>query len=417
MDGGAQESHAGGDAEVGDARRIVTRSGDAVTGETMSKLKPRTRDVVLVARGTRPWNSLRGCHVLAAAGLFTVIAAASGATVFDPNEVVPETEAQDIHQITALIEARVRAQFEKDGLATRDAHAKHHGCVNASFSVLDNLPAAYAVGVFSKPGTYRAILRLSNGMGTPKDDRAGDARGFALKLLDVAGEKVLEDEREATTQDFVMINHSVFFIRNVADYVVFSQASESGSPLGFFFGWNPFNWHLKEAWIANSIRSKAVKNPLEVRYASTTPILMGDIPAKYAVTPSEGQHFVKVPSSPNQLREALALQLEPNQQAQGVRFEFGVQLQTDKDRMPVEDATVEWSEKESPYKTVAIIDIPRQELLNKEELTKCENLSFTPWHALLDHRPIGGIQRARRGIYQTISRVRHELNKQPRKEP
>jgi hypothetical protein len=66
---------------------------------------------------------------------------------------------------------------------------------------------------------------------------------------------------------------------------------------------------------------------------------------------------------------------------------------------------------------VAIIDIPRQEFLSKEALTACENLSFTPWHTMPEHRPIGGIQRARKDIYQTISKVRHELNQQPRKEP
>ena len=55
--------------------------------------------------------------------------------------------------------------------------------------------------------------------------------------------------------------------------------------------------------------------------------------------------------------------------------------------------------------------------MSKEALTACENLSFTPWHTLLEHRPIGGIQRARKEIYQTISKVRHELNQQPRKEP
>lgn len=343
--------------------------------------------------------------------------AAVGAPSLHPQEVVPQTEAQDTHEITNIIEAGVRAQFQRDGLATRDAHAKHHGCVNATVRVLERLPAAYAVGVFSTPAMYRAIIRFSNGMGSAKDDRDGDARGFALKLLDVPGEKVLEEERDAKTQDFLMINHHVFFVRNVADYVQFSKASGAGSPVSFFLGWNPFKWHLKEAMIANSIRSKTVTNPLETRYASMTPILMGDIPAKYGVTPCKDQQYVKVPSSPNQLREALALQLQPNLSEAGVCFELGIQLQTDKCKMPVEDPTVAWSEKHSPYKTVAIIDIPRQEFLSKEALTACENLSFTPWHTLPEHRPIGGIQRARKEIYQTISKVRHELNQQPRKEP
>ena len=34
-----------------------------------------------------------------------------------------------------------------------------------------------------------------------------------------------------------------------------------------------------------------------------------------------------------------------------------------------------------------------------------------------DHRPLGGINRARRTIYETISRLRHQRNSAPRREP
>ncbi len=332
-------------------------------------------------------------------------------------EVIAATEADDIREIVSLIEGQVREQFAKDGFARRDAHAKHHGCVHATFRVLDDLPPAYKIGVFARGTTYSALIRFSNGMGSPKDDREGDARGLALKLLDVPGEKILEDERDAKTQDFVMINHPVFFVRNVADYVQFSRAQAAGSPLSFFISWNPLKWHLKEALIANRIRSKTVTNPLEPRYMSATPILMGETPAKYAVTPCNGQSYASVPSSPGQLREALALQLNPSLPGPGACFEFGVQLQKDASAMPVEDATTEWSEEASPFRTVAHVDIPRQAFLSEESLTDCENLSFTPWHALPEHRPIGGIQRVRKEVYQTISRLRHELNEQRRTEP
>ena len=46
---------------------------------------------------------------------------------------------------------------------------------------------------------------------------------MAIKLLGVPGEKLLEDEKDATTQDFVLIDNPVFFIRNVADYVPFME--------------------------------------------------------------------------------------------------------------------------------------------------------------------------------------------------
>jgi hypothetical protein len=85
--------------------------------------------------------------------------------------------------------------------------------------------------------------------------------------------------------------------------------------------------------------------------------------------------------------------------------------------MPVEDATVLWSEKDSPFLEVARVTIPRQEFATPEQDAFCENLSFTPWHALPEHEPVGVMNRVRKALYQEISRYRHERNRAPRAEP
>ena len=59
---------------------------------------------------------------------------------------------------------------------------------------------------------------------TQWDDRKGDIHGMAIKLVGVAGEKLLEAEKAEQTQDFVPADHPVFFIRDLADYVPFSEA-------------------------------------------------------------------------------------------------------------------------------------------------------------------------------------------------
>ena len=46
-----------------------------------------------------------------------------------------------------------------------------------------------------------------------------------------------------------------------------------------------------------------------------------------------------------------------------------------------------------------------------------EQISYTPWHALPEHAPLGGVNRVRRVVYESISRLRHELNGVPRREP
>lgn len=98
-------------------------------------------------------------------------------------------------------------------------------------------------------------------------------------------------------------------------------------------------------------------------------------------------------------------------------FEFLVQLQADPASMPIEDPTVLWDESESPYQVVARIKIPAQEFDTPERHDFAEHLSFTPWHAIEDHRPLGGINRVRKAVYTRLSTLRHQLNDKPRREP
>lgn len=70
----------------------------------------------------------------------------------------------------------------------------------------------------------------------------------------------------------------------------------------------------------------------------------------------------------------------------------------------------EWDESEAPFYPVARIFIPRQVFNTPAEDQRCENLSFSPWHALPEHKPLGVTNRMRRTIYDHISRVRREMN-------
>ena len=76
-----------------------------------------------------------------------------------------------------------------------------------------------------------------------------------------------------------------------------------------------------------------------------------------------------------------------------------------------------WDEARSPPIEVAMIRIPRQRSDGAAQQAFCENLSFTPWHSLPEHRPIGGINRVRKAVYLAVSTLRHRLNQAPRVEP
>jgi hypothetical protein len=88
-------------------------------------------------------------------------------------------------------------------------------------------------------------------------------------------------------------------------------------------------------------------------------------------------------------------------------FDFCVQFQTDPEKMPIEDAMVEWSEKDSPYRTVATIRIPSQAFESADQMNFGESIAFNPWNALQEHQPIGGMNRARKMIYTELSKLRH----------
>jgi hypothetical protein len=103
-------------------------------------------------------------------------------------------------------------------------------------------------------------------------------------------------------------------------------------------------------------------------------------------------------------------------EARDACFRFTVQPQADA-TMPVEDPTVLWDEARSPPIEVATIRIPRQRFDGAAQQAFCENLSFTPWHSLPEHRPIGGINRVRKAVYLAVSTLRHRLNQAPRVEP
>jgi hypothetical protein len=98
-------------------------------------------------------------------------------------------------------------------------------------------------------------------------------------------------------------------------------------------------------------------------------------------------------------------------------FEFSVQTQSNSRTMPVEDASVEWPEAIAPFVPLARIEIPAQHFASNARTEQCENLSFNPWRALPEHRPLGGISRARRAIYEHMSSFRHQRNQIEPSEP
>ncbi len=289
--------------------------------------------------------------------------------------------------------------------ARRDAHPKAHGCVRAEFRVLDNLPPSLRAGLFIEPRAYQAWIRFSNGFETPQDDKIGDARGMAIKVMGV-------ERSPSSTQDFLMINNPALFVRDAAGYVAFQAATDH--PLRFFFpSWNPFTFRLRELFVMRTLISKTVTNMLNIRYWSVTPYLFGDIPCKFSAKPAGRAFAFNEKSGPNFLRDNLAKSLVTAEAA----FDFCVQLQTKPEAMPVEDPRIEWREADSAFIPIARITIPRRHSRRPSKPPFAKIFRLRLGTVSMRTALLAASIAFARTVYETISRLRHDINGTARAEP
>ena len=318
-----------------------------------------------------------------------------------------------LDSIVADMAAYMRDHYTP-GTYERAGNTKTHGVVRGEFIVRTDLPAEFRKGVFAEPRTFPAWIRFGGpGPATPPDIDDVGVLSIGIKLMGVPGPKLLEDEK--FTQDFTGITTPIFTTPDVEENAKLQAASRKGLPLFYFI--SPFDSHLLDA-IMQGLWARTQRSPLETVYWSCVPYLLGEGRAmQYAVRP-KSRTRTRVPRLPfrpsdNYLREAMAGTLAQRD----VEFDFLMQLQTDPHRMPIENASVRWPEKLSPFVPVATLQIPRQKFDSPAQLAFAHNLSYNPWHCLPEHRPLGNQNRARFKIYQELSRLRQSMNNTPHREP
>ena len=349
--------------------------------------------------------------------------------VYDPAmEVMEKNEAETDKDIVDTMSKINETTFNNSGIAFRSVHAKSHGLLRGSLMV-PNLPAVLAQGMFAAPATYPVLMRFSTTPGDIMDDSVSTPRGLAVKVVGVEGARVPGSEG-AVTQDFVLVNGPVFQRKNAAGFLMdlkmlqpttdkMERVKKAASAL--FRGTEA----IIEAFGGKSPKIASLGGQRETHilgetFYSQVPMLFGPYICKVGIFPTTPELKaltdapLDVDGKPNGIREAVVDFFLKN----GGSWDVRVQLCTDVDKMPIENANVAWSEDESPYVTVATITVQPQDPWTIEKIAAIDDgLSFSPWHALAAHRPIGSIMRARKASYEMSAKFRAVHNKKQIVEP
>lgn len=350
--------------------------------------------------------------------------------IYDPS--MEHLEEDEVATTAGLIETmqNITAVTTKDyARGVRSVHAKSHGLLIGKMTVIDGLPTELSQGLFANVGTYDVVMRLSTIPGDILDDRVSTPRGMAIKILGVHGERLSGSENDMT-QDIVLVNGPAFLKSKAKDFLgsvkVLAMTTDKAEGLKIAFSAVARGTEKLIESVGNnsptliSLGGHPETNVLGETYYSQAPILYGAHVAKVALFPVSPSltALTKAPvdlsDKPNGLRDAVVQHFASD----SGEWEVRIQLCTDLNTMPIEDASVLWSEDTNPHVAVARIMMLSQPAWNDaREAALDQGLSFSPWHGLASHRPLGSIMRVRKAVYQTLAAERMKSNGRTAGEP
>jgi len=339
-------------------------------------------------------------------------------------------EAATIKGLIATMRYIAERTFSDGGHAIRPVHAKSHGILEGYLEVDGGLPSELAQGLFARPDRYPLVMRFSTIPGDILDDSVSVPRGLAIKIIGVKGERLVGSEGDAT-QDFLLINGPAFSAPTPKKFLAVVRLLAGTT--------DRFQWlkkflsaimrPLQRAIVAITGRGSVTvatlgghpeTHILGETFYSEAALRFGDFIAKIAVAPISAelaalkQAPLNLSRAPNGLREAVVAFFKTN----GGEWEVRAQLCTDLTLMPIENAAVVWPEEKSPYRPIARIKVKPQVAWSEARSSRVDDgMSFSPWHGLAAHRPLGGIMRSRRQVYEMAKKFRAEKNGRIIEEP
>jgi hypothetical protein len=321
-------------------------------------------------------------------------------------------------EINAIQEQAAR---EGDHEVRRGFHNKAHACVPGTFTVRGDLPSEARVGpVFATPGEFPAWVRFSNGSPFVAHDLAGDFRGLAIKLVGVPGPKLLAGHEHATTQDFLMLNNPFMAAPSAETFMEFTRAATDPDRKELCLGdacisdtlftyLNAPGHEDTRGFILHRVVLRLIGTLRDQRFWSGSTFKFGETTMRYSVRPCEGAF--KLPGFRN---DYLRRDIEGHLRDDEICYDFYIQLATDPEATPVENASDEWTAEESPPIRVARLSIPPIDLDRCHAVEDfCNGLRFNPWHCAPEYQPLGSINRIRKAVYEASQTARDGRLQEP----
>jgi hypothetical protein len=326
----------------------------------------------------------------------------------DRDSAREKADIEAIIEKSLLMQANAAAKQQRS--LCRGTHAKGV-CARAQFAVFDvtlghepELATRLARGIFAKPAAYPAVVRFANADASLNSDFKPDVRSLSISV-DLAPDYIAVPGAKPSRQDFSMQNATTLPINDSPAFLATIGLLTASNPILSLWSL-PFRDKLRVVRtlaLAEMQARQPIKPYQQLRYWSTVPFRHGPIDVvKFSAAPSPDNPACPLQKgNPKGLQDELIRHLKEDSRMSS--FDFGVQL-LDADKMTywgkrrdanfwIENASVEWSEAEAPFHTVARLSLLPDSQLSPEE---SEAIYFdVTGNSTPDSTPLGSINRAR----------------------
>lgn len=285
--------------------------------------------------------------------------------------------------------ARTFQTRRPDGRYGRTFHAPLIANLAGELEIHADLPAAYRLGLFARAARYPVAIRFSSSFFTRS--YYPDARGLAIKVFQVDG-PVLPGGPPAE-HNITLLNQPTFIARDaddMLDYVRRMDGVKRLTPLnlappGYTFpGGNPFavRWGFVKGLLDTLSRSLRGRDLARYDFFSVSPYRLGDTAMKYGLRPA---------CPPLGQGKDLRQRLHTHLLRGPLVYDLLIQPRTLANDA-LDDHFQAWK---SPFIPVGRLIVPRHDMLQADIFEAGEAYSYTPWHCLQAHEPLGSINALR----------------------